>query len=34
MKYEKISEYSNTQFRRITGVKRTTFDKMVVVHKI
>ena len=31
MKYEKISEYSNTQFRRITGVKRTTFDKMVEI---
>ncbi len=31
MKYEKISEYSNTKFRRITGVKRTTFDKMVEI---
>ncbi len=29
MKYEKIAEYSNTQFRRITGVKRETFQKMV-----
>ena len=31
MKYEKISEYSNTKFRRITGVKRATFDKMVEI---
>ncbi len=29
MKYEKIADYSNTQFRRITGVKRATFQKMV-----
>lgn len=34
MKYEKITEYSNTKFRRITGVKRATFDKMVeILHK-
>ena len=31
MKYEKIAEYSNTKFRRITGVKRLTFDKMVEI---
>ena len=31
MKYEKIAEYSNTKFRRITGVKRSTFDKMVEI---
>ena len=31
MKYEKIAEYSNTKFRRITGVKRATFDKMVEI---
>jgi len=31
MKYEKIAEYSNTQFRRITGVKRETFQKMVEI---
>ena len=31
MKYEKITEYSNTKFRRITGVKRATFDKMVEI---
>lgn len=31
MKYERISEYSNTQFRRITGVKRSTFEKMVEI---
>ena len=28
MKYEIIREYSNTKFRRITGVKRATFEKM------
>ena len=31
MKYEKIAEYSDTKFRRITGVKRATFDKMVEI---
>ncbi len=31
MKYEIIAEYSNTQFRRITGVKRATFEKMVKI---
>ncbi len=31
MKYEKIADYSNTQFRRITGVKRATFQKMVEI---
>ena len=31
MKHEKIAEYSNTKFRRITGVKRSTFDKMVEI---
>ncbi len=29
MKYEIIAKYSNTKFRRITGVKRATFQKMV-----
>ena len=29
MKYEMIADYSNTKFRRITGVTRTTFQKMV-----
>jgi hypothetical protein len=28
MKYENIRSYSDEQFRRITGVKRTTFEKM------
>ncbi len=28
MKYEKIVDYSNTKFRRITGVKRAEFQKM------
>jgi len=31
MKYEKIAEYSEGQFRRITGVKRATFQKMVEI---
>lgn len=31
MKYEKEAEYSNTKLRRITGVKRATFDKMVEI---
>ena len=31
MKYEKLVEYSNTKFRRITGVKRAKFDKMVEI---
>ena len=31
MKYEKILAYSNTKFRRITGVKRATFKKMVEI---
>ncbi len=34
MKYEIIEEYSNTQFRRITGVKRATFEKMVEILQI
>ena len=29
MKYEIIKSYSDEQFRRITGVKRTTFEKML-----
>ena len=31
MKYEKLSGYSDAQFRRITGVKRTTFQEMVEI---
>ncbi len=31
MKYEKIAEYRDTQFQRITGVKRVTFQKMVEI---
>ena len=30
-KYENIKGYSDEQFRRITGVKRTTFEKMVEI---
>jgi hypothetical protein len=29
MKLETIKEYSNAKFRRITGIKRTTFESMV-----
>ncbi len=31
MKYEMLDNYSNTKFRRITGVKRETFQKMVEI---
>lgn len=33
MKYEIIKEYKEEQFRRITGVKRATFEKMVEILK-
>ena len=29
MKYETLKNYNDEQFRRITGVKRTTFEKML-----
>ena len=31
IKYDQIKGYGDTQFRRITGVKRTTFEKMVEI---
>jgi transcription initiation factor TFIIIB Brf1 subunit/transcription initiation factor TFIIB len=31
MKYEQIRNYSDTKFRRITGVKRTTLEKMLEI---
>lgn len=31
MKYETIKRYSNTKFRRTTGIKRETFEKMVEI---
>jgi hypothetical protein len=31
MKYEKMGKYSEEQFRRITGVKRKTFKKMIEI---
>jgi len=31
MKYEKMKKYSKSQFRRITGVQRSTFKKMVEI---
>ena len=33
MKYEKIVNYSGSKFRRITGVKRSTFEKKVEILK-
>ena len=31
MKYENIKSYSDEKFRRITGVKRTTFEAMLTI---
>jgi len=31
MKYENLKSYSEEQFRRITGVRRTTFEKMLEI---
>jgi hypothetical protein len=31
VKYENIQDYSDEQFRRVTGVKRTTFEKMLTI---
>ena len=31
MKFENLKKHSSKQFRRITGVKRKTFDKMVEI---
>ena len=33
MKYEIIEKYNDSLFRRITGVKRATFEKMVEILK-
>ena len=33
MKYEKIEGYTEENFRRITGVKRETFNKIVEIVK-
>ena len=33
MKFKKIKNFQGNQFRRITGVKRKTFDKMVEIVK-
>lgn len=33
MKYEMIKEYNEQQFRRIIGVKRATFNKMIEILK-
>ena len=31
MKYENLKKFSDEQFRRITGVKRATFEKMLEI---
>ncbi len=31
MKFEKVKELDGEKFRRLTGVKRTTFDRMVEI---
>ena len=31
MKFDKVKDLEAEKFRRLTGVKRTTFDKMVVI---
>ena len=31
MKYEQVKSLSDEQFRRLTGVKRSTFDKMIEI---
>jgi len=31
MKYEKIKNYKDEEFRRISGVKRSTFKKMIAI---
>jgi Helix-turn-helix of DDE superfamily endonuclease len=33
MRYEKLKEFKDEEFRRLTGVKRTTFEKMVEILK-
>ena len=33
IKYEIIQKYNDTQFQRITGVKRATFEKMLEILK-
>ena len=32
MKFELIKELEDEKFRRLTGVKRKTFEKMVFIH--
>ena len=31
MKFETVKERDNEKFRRLAGVKRTTFDKMISI---
>jgi len=34
MRYENIKEWKDTDFKRLTGVKRETFEKMLEVELI
>ena len=34
MKYEDLKGYKDEEFRRLTGVKRITFEKMIGILKI
>ena len=33
MKYDSLKDFKNEEFRRLTGVKRATFEKMVDILK-
>lgn len=33
MKYDKLKEFTEEEFRRLTGIKRQTFNKMIVILK-
>lgn len=33
MRYERLKEFKDEEFRRLTGIKRTTFEKMVEILK-
>lgn len=33
MKYESLKEFKDEDFRRLTGIKRTTFEKMIEILK-
>ena len=33
MRYDNLKEFKDEEFRRLTGIKRTTFEKMVEILK-